>query len=62
MNELDLGPGIREPLCGWPWVNRHLNDPYPEPHIELITPTSRCSMTIKKPGVMKEVAKVMSGG
>ncbi|MDD5510453.1 MAG: hypothetical protein PHI12_06570 [Dehalococcoidales bacterium] len=62
MNKLNLGPGIYEPICGWPWVDQHWNDPYPEPHFEFITPTCRQSMTIKNPGVVKEVARIMKGG
>jgi len=62
IREIDLGPGIVEPICGWEWIRQHLNDPYPEPRIELVTPTSRYCMTIKKAKVIKEVSKVIKGG
>ncbi len=61
MPRVELSPGIADPLCGWAWVWQHIDDVYPDPHIELITPTSRYCMTIRKPEVMREVVKVMKG-
>lgn len=46
-----------DPLCGWDWLSRHWNDPYPDPTIVLSLDGRRIA-TIKgcvKPGAIKQI-------
>ena len=60
--KIDLSPGIKEPLCGYPWVWQHAHDLDGwHPVFEVITPTSHTTVTIKSDKVIKELVKTLKG-
>ena len=51
-----------EPLCGWPWVNEHMNDLKDYvPRIEIVSPSVHFSADVDSAKRMREVSMALRG-
>lgn len=61
MRDIELSPGIRQPLCGWEWYTQHRADfPNGIPLVFEISRTgSKHTVTVKDERSMREVINTL---